>query len=467
MKQQQKRKTQQGMETIAKKSLEKLPPYDLDAEQAILGAILVDNFAINIVLELMNPEEFYRGSHTKVLLAMLALQDNGDAVDLLTLRDELSRRDELDDVGGSAYLAVISDTVFTGVNVEYHANIVHETFVARQTLTTSIETASECYEYGYTGSELRDRAITRLDAIGERNKQGFVPIAEILPAVAEEVDKIAENGSDLTGLPSGFADLDFLTKGFQASDLVMIAGRPSMGKTSLSTQVALHLAIKFNIPIAYFSIETSKEKIAERLQGQLAKVDLRNILRWTDEDWGKWTHAGDELHNAPIFIDDSNPINHIELRAKARRLHHQHPIGCLVVDYSQLVTCALKQETRQLDVAEISRSLKSLAKTLHIPVLALAQLSRKPESRSDGRPQLADLKESGQFEQDADVVIFIYRPEVYGIEGAEGLAEIIIGKQRNGPVGSVQLAFVKEHTRFETLETRHVAPDAPEQEEVF
>jgi replicative DNA helicase len=450
------------MDKLAKKSLEKLPPYNLEAEQAVLGAILLDNTAIHKALEIFDPEDFYRKSHQKIFQAMLDLLDRGDAIDLLLLRDELDRRKELDEIGGPAYLAALVDQVPTAANIEFHAKIVHEKAIGRNLLNASIEIATRCYDDSEDVNVILEDAEQKIFAISEgKIKRGFTPLSVIVKEGYERIEELAERKSLVTGVPTGFIELDYMTAGLQPSDLIIIAARPSMGKTSLCLNIAQHIGVKEKIPTAIFSLEMSKEQLGVRLlcaEARLNSHDVR-IGKIQDGDWERLAHASEVLSAAPIYIDDTPAITILEMRAKAKRLMLEKGLGMVIVDYLQLMQTRTRHENRQQEITEISRSLKALSKELDVPVIALSQLSRAVEQRTDKRPVLSDLRESGSIEQDADVVMFIYRPEIYGIEGAEGLAEIIIGKQRNGPVGTIQLAFIKEYTRFENLETHHQGED--------
>jgi replicative DNA helicase len=449
------------MDKLAKKSLEKLPPYNIEAEQAVLGAILLDNPAVHKALEIFDPEDFYRKSHYKIFDAMLALLDRGDVVDLLVLRDELDRRRELDEIGGPAYLAALVDQVPTAANIEFHAKIVHEKAIARSLLNASIEIATRCYDDSESVDDILADAEQKIFSISEgKIKRGFTPLSEIVEQGYKRIEELAERKSLVTGVPTGFIELDHITSGLQPSDLIIIAARPSMGKTSLCLNIAQYVGVKEQIPTAVFSLEMSKEQLGVRLLCAEARLNSQNVRIGNIEgdDWDRLAHAVAILSNAPIFIDDTPAITILEMRAKAKRLMLEKGLGMVIVDYLQLMQTRTRHENRQQEITEISRSLKALAKEMNVPVVALSQLSRAVEQRTDKRPQLSDLRESGAIEQDADVVMFIYRPEIYGIEGTDGLAELIIGKQRNGPVGSMQLAFVKEYTRFENLET-HRQPE--------
>ncbi|PIE34216.1 replicative DNA helicase [candidate division KSB3 bacterium] len=446
------------MDTLSKQSLEKQPPYNLEAEQAVLGAILLDNNAIFKALEIFHPSDFYRPSHQKIFEAMLTLNERGDIIDLLLLRDELERRNDLEHVGGPAYLVSLVDVVPTAANIEFHARIVHEKSIARRLLNASIEVATRCYDDSEDVSSILEEAEQRIFEISEGQiKQAFTPLRDIVKAGYEKIEELSTQQTLVTGAPTGFVELDRMTSGFQPSDLVILAARPSMGKTSFCLNLAQHMGVREKIPTAIFSLEMSKEQLGVRLLCAEARLDS-NIVRIGDlqeEDWDRLTHASEILSNAPIYIDDTPAMSILEMRAKSKRLKMEKGLGAIIVDYLQLMQPKARRENRQQEITEISRSLKTLAKELSVPVIALSQLSRAVENRPDKRPQLSDLRESGAIEQDADIVMFIFRPEVYFEEAPEGIAEIIISKQRNGPVGSVQLAFVKQYTRFENLDTHH------------
>lgn len=446
------------MEKLTKKSLEKLPPFDLEVEQAVLGAILLDNTAIFKALEIFDPSDFYRPSHQKIFEAMLRLNERGDVIDLLLLRDELERQHELEDVGGPAYLVSLVDAVPTAANIEFHARIVHEKAIARKLLTASIEIATRCYDNAEDVNDILEDAEQKVFEISEgRIKQGFTPLSEIVKDGFEKIEELSVRKSLVTGVPTGFVELDEMTSGLQPSDLIVLAARPSMGKTSLCLNIAQHIGVREKKPTAIFSLEMSKEQLGIRLlcaEARLNSHDVR-IGNIQDDDWERLAHASEILSQAPIYIDDTPALSILEMRAKAKRLKMEKGLEAVMVDYLQLMQPRVRRENRQQEITEISRSLKTLAKELHVPVIALSQLSRAVEQRTDKRPQLSDLRESGAIEQDADVVMFIYRPDVYFNDAPEGVAEIIIGKQRNGPIGTIQLAFIKEYTRFENLDAHH------------
>lgn len=452
---------------LTKKSLEKLPPYDLEAEQAVLGAILLDNQAIFTALEFMEPDDFHRKSHQKIFEAMLMLIDERTSeADLLTLRDELERRDQLTDIGGPAFLASLVDQVPTAANIEYHAKLIHEKAIIQQLFNNSIEIASRCLDDSEPAGELLENAEQKIFAIADKRiKQGFISISPVIDESVDYLEEICKKGNRIIGVPTGFQDLDNQTAGLHPSELIILAGRPSMGKTSLCLGIADYVSITQKLPSGLFSLEMSQRELGLRLLSLRTRIDLHKIRtgRLIDEDWDHIFDAQQLIRSAPFYIDDTPALQLLELRAKARRLKREKDIQLLLIDYLTLIRPNQRYDSEYREVTEISRSLKALAKELDMPILVLSQLNRDCEKRADKRPQLSDLRASGAIEQDADVVLFIYRPEVYGIEGTEGLAEIIIGKQRNGPTGSVQLAFLKEYTRFENLETMREETEEPEQ----
>ena len=441
------------VENPTSNTTERALPQALEVERAVLGAMLIDNMAINRVVEVMGDETaFYHTPHRRVYAAIQSVSERGDPVDQVTLTEELLRRGQLDDVGGAVFIAELASEMATAANAEYHAQIVLDKAQRRRLIAAATQTLTESYEESEDVRELIDRAEQRVFQIaeGELGKD-ITPIS----AAIEEAIEIAQRGT-LAGVNTGYTDLDEITAGFQPSDLIILASRPSMGKTALTLCMARNAAVKDGTPVLYFSLEMSTEQLAQRLLCGEARVDS-HIFRTgnlSEEDWHRLANWIGKLMEAPIYIDDTPAISVMELRAKARRAKSEYDIGLLIVDYLQLMTSSENFGSREQEIAYISRSLKALAKELDIPLIACAQLSRAVESRTDKRPQLSDLRESGSLEQDADVVMFLFRPEVYGIadeEGnsQEGVAEIILGKQRNGRIGSVFLTFLSECLRFE------------------
>jgi len=440
----------------------KIPPQNIEAEQCVLGGVLLENEAINNVLEILVPEDLYRESHRKIFTAMIALFEKSEPIDLITLTNILKSRNQLDDVGGSAYLSSLVDSIPTAANISYYVKIIKEKALLRGLITTATEIITRGYEDEEDVADLLDQAERSIFQISENQiKPSFYSMKSILKESFKTIEKLYESREIVTGVPTGFDEIDKLTSGFQPSDLIIIAGRPSMGKTAFSLNIARHAAVEKSIPVVVFSLEMSKEQLAMRMLCSEAKVDAHRLRGGFlgETDWPKLTRAAGMLSEAPIFIDDTPALSLLEMRAKSRRLMADHKLGLVIVDYLQLMRGRglyhrgrTSMETREQEISEITRSLKALAKELHVPVVALSQLNRKVEDRQDKRPQLADLRESGAIEQDADLIAFIYREEVYEkTEGNKGIAEIIIGKQRNGPVGKVELAFLDQYTSFENL----------------
>ena len=435
-------------------------PHNLEAEKCVLGAILINNQAFNQAAEVIDSHDFFRDAHRRIFEKMVGLSDRSEPIDLVTLKDELSRSGELDEVGGPAYISALTDGVPRSANVEYYAKIVKEKSTLRRLIQSSNEILTRAYEAEEDPDELLDQAERAIFQIAEhRLRAGFVPLSELVGTSYQLIERLQAHKGLVTGIPSGFVDLDELTSGFQKQDLVIVAARPSMGKTSLVLNIALNAAIEAGKIVGIFSLEMSSEQLFIRMLTAEARIDAHRFRGGFlgDADYDRLTTAGARLHDAKVFIDDSPGLGILEMRAKARRLKQEHGLDLLVVDYLQLMQGRGRFDNRQQELASISRSMKILAKELDVPILALSQLSRAPEGRTDHRPQLSDLRESGALEQDADVVLFIFREEMYAQEAerrpeVEGVAEIIIGKQRNGPVGTIRLAFLKQYTKFENLQ---------------
>jgi replicative DNA helicase len=437
----------------------RVPPQAVEAEVAVLGAMLLDAAAIGVAAELLDEHSFYRGAHRKIFRAVMDLFARDEAVDLVTVTQELKRTKELDDVGGAAYLSTVIGSVATTANVRYHAKIVLEKAVLRRLINVATEGAQEAYDSGGEAGDILDRAEHMIFEIAQAKvRRDFVPMREILKHSFEVIQELYDKKEHITGVASGFDDLDAITSGFQKSDLVVIAGRPSMGKTALALNVAAHAAIEKNVPVAVFSLEMGKEQLVQRMLCSEARVDAHKLRTGylADRHWSSLTTAAGLLSESLIYIDDTPAMTVLEMRSKARRLKAESDVGLVIVDYLQLMRGLGRQENRQQEISEISRSLKALAKELEVPVLALSQLSRAVETRGgDKRPILSDLRESGAIEQDADVVAFIYRAEQYERTPENiGIAEVIVGKQRNGPTGTVRLQFSSECTRFDNLSMR-------------
>jgi replicative DNA helicase len=447
----------------SEKILEKVPPQNLEAEQAVLGAILLQNSSLNKALEQITPDDFYKSAHRKIFSAMIQMNQTGDAIDLVTLRDYLLRTENIDAVGGAAYLGQLTDVVPTAANIHHYLRIVREKSLSRRLINAATEIVREGFKEELTVEQLLEAAEKRIFEItGEKVRQGFVDIRSILKDSFEIIEKLYEKKELVTGVPSGFMDLDVKTSGFQPSDLIIVAGRPSMGKTAFCLNIAQHISIREKLPVAIFSLEMSKEQLVLRMLCAEARVDAHRLRtgQLGKTDWPKLTAAAGDLSEAPVFIDDTPAISILEMRAKSRRLMLEHGLAMIIVDYLQLMRGQAGMERREQEISEISRSLKALAKELNVPVVALSQLNRSVESRTDKRPMLADLRESGSIEQDADVILFVYRDEVYKeSEDNRGKAEIIVGKQRNGPTGMVSLHFEKKFTLFQNFSSREQESD--------
>jgi len=442
------------------------PPWSEDAEQAVLSAMLMDQDAVMRAVEVLDDTMFYAERHRRLFRAMVAIAERGSVIDPLTLSDELGRRGELDASGGKEYIGFLVDAVPTAANVEYHAQIVREKALLRRLIEVSTEIVQSAFEARSTATELLDVAESKIFQVAQqRGNEGFTRIKELLWPTMERIEALQRGGQSVTGVPTGFTDLDEMTSGFQPSDLVIVAARPSMGKTAFTLNIAQHAAIEAKVPVAFFSLEMSKESLVQRMHTAEARIDAQRLRKGMlrDDDFPRLARAAGILSAAPVFIDDTPGITLLEMRSKARRLKADNDLGMIIVDYLQLMQGPSNSESRQQEVSQISRGLKALAKELSVPVVALSQLSRAPEQRAGddkGRPQLSDLRESGAIEQDADLIMFIYRPEVYfgptdkDGNSLEGRAQIIVGKQRNGPIGDVNLFFHKQFTRFENFSNR-------------
>ena len=435
----------------------KLPPQNIEAEQSILGGILLDNEVFHRVLEVLNEDDFYHAAHRKVFLSMIELYENNEPVDLITLTNALKNKNQLDEIRGVSYLTSLVDSIPTTANISYYAKIVKEKSILRRLINKTAEIASMSYDSTGDVDEVLDQAERAIFEISENKiKPSFYSIKEMIKHSFKTIERLYEKKELITGVPTGFEGIDRFTSGFQLSDLIIIAGRPSMGKTSFALNIAQYAAIEASVPVGIFSLEMSKEQLSLRMLCSEAKVDAQRLRTGflSESDWPKLTRAVGSLSEAPIFVDDTPALSILEMRAKARRLKSEKGLGLIIVDYLQLMRGRVNVERREQEISEISRSLKALAKELNLPVVALSQLNRRVEERHDKRPQLADLRESGAIEQDADVIIFIYRDEIYNkSEDNEnkGTAEIIIGKQRNGPIGMTKLAFIDKFATFENL----------------
>jgi replicative DNA helicase len=442
----------------------RVPPQALDAERSVLGAMLMNKEAIGRAAEILDETSFYRDSHRKVFQAIVALYERNESADIITVPEELRKRGHLEAVGGAAFVSSLIDLVPTAANVVYHSEIVLEKAVLRKLIEVATQIVQKGYEASNRSGEIIDQAEEMIFSINDpRLKRGFVSLKSLLPHAVDLIQDVYDKKRAVTGVPSGYLDLDKMTAGFQNSDLIVVAGRPSMGKTAFALNLAEFASVQEQIPTGIFSLEMSREQLVMRLLSSRARIPSHKLrtgyLR--PEEWEGLARAAGVLSQAPIFIDDTPAITVTEMRAKARRLKKESNIGLLVVDYLQLMRGFSFAESRQQEISTISRSLKALAKELEIPVLAISQLSRAVEQREDRRPMLSDLRESGAIEQDADLVCFVFREEFYkpAKEEVRGLAEIIVGKHRNGPVGRVYLTFISELARFESFADRQPEED--------
>jgi replicative DNA helicase len=451
--------------------IDRLPPQNIEAEQSILGAILIDNEALPKALEIIGHDDFYKQSHRKIFHSMVELFDRNEPIDLITLTDYMKRSDDLDAVGGVSYLSSLVNMVPTAANIKYHSKIIREKGLLRSLLRSATEIASKVYEDNLEAEEMVDYAEKSIfDISDKRVKASFVTLKEVIKSSFEMIEHLYDKKEAITGIPSGFQDLDDLTTGFQKGDLIVVGGRPSMGKTAFTLNIAQHVGLESKEPVAIFSLEMAKEQLAFRMLCSEAMVNSNSIRKGfiKKEDWHKLTGAASKLTGAPIFIDDSSGITVLELRAKARRLKMEHGLSLVIVDYLQLMRGKGSFERREQEISDISRSLKGLAKELSVPVVAVSQLNRSVEQRRPPTPILADLRESGAIEQDADVILFLYRDEVYNKDNPanKGEAEVIVAKQRNGPIGKVNLTFNSSCTRFLNRADRNY-PLSTEEEEAF
>jgi len=436
---------------------ERTLPHNLEAERSVLGAILVHNDAFNFAAQVIEPADFYRDAHRRIFDKMISLNERNHAIDFVTLKEELARAGELDDVGGPAYIASLVDGVPRATNVEYYSRIVKEKATLRNLIYAANKILTNAYEADQESDLILDEAESAIFAVADdRLKAGFVPMKDLVKESFPKIEQLFEQKRLITGVPTGFEDLDEMTRGLQGGDLIIIAARPSMGKTSLVLNISQHVATQPNLTVGFFSLEMSKESLFIRLLTSVAQIDSHRLMSGAigQKDYGRISHALETLSAMRLFIDDSSNIGVLEMRAKCRRLQAEHGLDLIVVDYIQLMSGRGRFENRTLELGSISRSLKGLAKELSVPIIVLSQLSRGPESRSDHRPQLSDLRESGALEQDADLVGLIYRYDVYNKDPNNpdaGTAELIIAKQRNGPTGTVRLAFLREQTRFANL----------------
>ena len=456
---------------------ERIPPQNIEAEQAVLGAMLIDKEAVTIVADKLQAEDFYREAHKVIYKAMIELHNKQQPIDFLTVRETLKKMGKFDDVGGIEYLTMLANLVPTAANVGYHADIVEEKSTLRQLIAGGTQIASMGFEGSGNVEEIIGQAESTILSIANRKQEkDFILMEESMEGVVNKIIKLAENKGDLTGLSTGFVDFDTLTAGLHPSDFIILAARPSMGKTALALNIAANVAIRGAKPgekpkcVAMFSLEMSQEQLVQRMLCSEARIDAQNLRlgRLSQEDWTNLWQASDNLGKAKIFINDQPGITALEMRSKARRLQAQEGLDLIVVDYLQLMQGSSKksnQDNRQQEVSDISRNLKGLARELNVPVLALSQLSRGVESRTSKRPMLSDLRESGSLEQDADIVAFLYREDYYKQEGEEpsNVTELIVAKHRNGPIGNIPLFFENKITRFQSLSKNSLPARKPAQ----
>lgn len=439
-------------------SLEKIPPQNLEAEIAVLGSMLIEEEAIAQAIEALKASFFYKDAHAKIFQSIVDLYGLSKAVDLITLTEELKRKNILDEVGGAAYLTELTLAVPTAANVQYYAKIVKEKAILRNLINAATQIVSQSYDAQQEAGQLLDKAEKSIFDISSSQLQGAsISIKEIIKDSIETIEGFCRRKGHITGLPTGFDELDMMTAGLHGGDLIIVAGRPSMGKSAFTTCITEYIGVQEQKAVAIFSIEMAKEQLVQRMLCSHARVGLQETRSGflTQSDWPKLVTAAGKLAEAPIFIDDSAGLTALELRAKARRLKSRHDIQLIIVDYLQLMSGSGRIENRQQEISDISRGLKMLAKELGVPLIAVSQLSRAPERRDNSRPKLSDLRESGAIEQDADVVMLLFREEYYEpSDSNKGIAEVIIAKQRNGPVGSKNLMFLSEYTRFENLSKR-------------
>ncbi len=442
----------------------RIPPQNIEAEQSVLGTILLSDHSLSTVLELLERSDFYRDNHKLIFEAMIILFEKNEPQDIITVSNQLKDHNHLEQAGGVAYLATLTSIVPVTSNLIHYAKIIRQKAVLRNLITVNTEIASRCYEEQGDIDTLVDDAEQAIFEIARsKSDQGFTALKRIIPGAFDTVEQLFKRKEMITGVPTGFPELDKMTAGLQPSDLIILAGRPSMGKTAFAMNIAQNTSLLDKTGVAIFSLEMSKEQLAMRLLCSAGHIDSQRVRtgKLHDDDWPKLSRAVGMLTEAPMYIDDTPAISVLEMRAKVRRLAAQYPLGLIIVDYLQLMRGRNNSENRTQEISEISRSLKAMAKELKVPVIALSQLNRSLESRTDKRPMMSDLRESGAIEQDADVICFIYRDEVYnkGDENPDrGIAEIIIVKQRNGPTGTVKLTFIKEFTMFENLSSYDV-PD--------
>ena len=440
------------MVRIEAQVLGRIPPHSLEAEQSVLGAMILNKDAINTAVEQLHPDDFYKEANKEIFEAIIELFNRNEPVDLITLSEELKKRGTLESLGGVTYLAELSGGVAITSNIKYYCDIVEEKAILRRLIQSCDEIMGKSYEGNEEVNSIIEQAEKNIfDITQGRHRDGFSPLNKVLLSSFSKIEEMAANQGELTGLSTGFIDIDNKLSGMQSSDLILLAARPSMGKTALGINIATNSAIKANASVAIFSLEMSKEQLVQRMISSMAHVDLQKIIsgRLVEDEWIRIIDAMGPLSKAKVFIDDTAGISLMEMKAKSRRLKIEHGLDLIVIDYLQLMQLEGRQESRQQEISAISRGLKALAKEMECPVIALSQLSRAPELRSDHRPILSDLRESGAIEQDADVVLFLYRDEYYHEDSEKkNIGEVIIAKHRNGPTGTVELVWKKEFTKF-------------------
>ena len=448
---------EEALQKASSDLLRRIPPHNTEAEQAVLGGVFLRNDIFHTLVDTITDEDFYSPVHRIIYQAFQELYRRREPVDLVTVAEYLQTRGQLDEVGGTVYLASLAESVASASNAVFHAQIVRDKSVRRRLIQTSSEILTSCFEAGEETESLLDQAEQQIFSIAEsKGKPVFMSSKDLVQRVFEQLEMRAGQGELVTGVPTGYTDFDRMTVGLQKSDLIILAARPSMGKTALALNMGMRAAIHHDIPVAVFSLEMSMDQLMMRLLGCHGRVDLSRLRSGylNDEDWSKLYQAADELSKAPIFIDDTPALSTMEIRARSRRLKAEKGVGLIIVDYLQLMRSSHKSDSREQEISDISRNLKALAKELEVPVIALSQLNRKVEERSDKRPMISDLRESGAIEQDADVIVFIYRDAAYNKaedNPNKNIAEIIIGKQRNGPVGALRLAYFGQYTVFDNL----------------
>ncbi|KMM36428.1 MULTISPECIES: replicative DNA helicase [Bacillales] len=444
---------------------DRTPPQNIEAEQAVIGAVFLEIDALTTATEVLQPEDFYRAAHQKIFSVMIELSEKGEPVDLVTVTSELQDRKLLEEIGGVSYLSDLANSVPTAANVEYYSKIVEEKSILRRLIRAATDIASDGYAKENEIENLLSEAEKSIMEVSQRKNTGaFISIKDVLVTAYDNIELLQNSTEDITGIPTGFSELDRMTAGFQRNDLIIVAARPSVGKTAFALNIAQNVATKTDENVAIFSLEMGAEQLVMRMLCAEGNIDAQRLRTGglTGDDWQKLTMAMGSLSNAGIYIDDTPGIRVGDIRAKCRRLKQEKGLGMILIDYMQLIRGNGSGENRQQEVSEISRSLKGIARELEVPLISLSQLSRGVESRQDKRPMMSDIRESGSIEQDADIVAFLYRDDYYDKESEnKNIIEIIIAKQRNGPVGTVELAFVKEYNKFVNLERRHDESDMP------